>query len=172
MSADVNDAPRPIFIIGAPRSGTSVTTWCIGQHHNVAALEETSWIAVLGLGLRAAYQVGTDRGDRSHLSAEGIERHAFMARFGRTVHELVREAFESGAAKYREMGREDPLTLQGDPPQPIALIRRADDPKLRWVDGTPFNSMHAWGLHLMFPEARWVHIPEGSDCRGPLPDPL
>ena len=41
--------PRPIFIIGAPRSGTSITTWVLGQHPNIQTMPETGWIASMGV---------------------------------------------------------------------------------------------------------------------------
>ena len=32
---------KPVFIIGSPRSGTSILTWALGQHPNLYPLEET-----------------------------------------------------------------------------------------------------------------------------------
>ena len=35
---------RPIFVVGSPRSGTSILTWCLGQHPNIIPLEESGWM--------------------------------------------------------------------------------------------------------------------------------
>jgi hypothetical protein len=156
--SDGEKARRPIFIIGSPRSGTSILTWCIGQHANILVLEETNWIAFLALGARFAHDAGSNRGEHTHLSACGIERESFFAEIGRAVDRIVVQSSEVRLAELRRKGREDPGSLVSDPPQPFAYLRSADDPKERWVDGTPYNSIHSWGIHLFFPEARFVHI--------------
>jgi hypothetical protein len=35
---------KPIFIVGAPRSGTSILAWCLGQHPNILPQEESNWL--------------------------------------------------------------------------------------------------------------------------------
>ncbi len=35
---------RPIFVVGSPRSGTSILTWCLGQHPNIFPVPESNWI--------------------------------------------------------------------------------------------------------------------------------
>jgi hypothetical protein len=61
-------AARPIFIIGAPRSGTSITTWALGQHPNIQPMPETAWIASLAVGGYLSHVKGSERGRYSHLS--------------------------------------------------------------------------------------------------------
>ncbi len=62
---------HPIFIIGAPRSGTSILTWCLGQHSNIQLIEETSWIARMGLRLREIWALGVANNSHSHLGSLG-----------------------------------------------------------------------------------------------------
>src|SRR5438132_878091 len=80
---------RPVFVVGAPRSGTSVLTWSLGQHSNLLSLEETDWLARLVVDLGAAYELGTARGDRSHLSSMGITTEALFESVGRSVDGLI-----------------------------------------------------------------------------------
>ena len=136
--------PRPIFIIGSPRSGTSVFTWAVGQHPNLLPIEETSWLARAATDLGVAYSIGSARGERSHLSAAGISRAEMFELSGRAFNELVVRGGERA-----EIGEADDA---------FAVRRAATDPKRRWVDGTPENSFAVYGIHLLFPEARFVHL--------------
>ena len=65
---------KPIFIVGSPGSGTSILSWCLGQHPNIIALEESGWMGDLGINLAIYYQTGTARGDYSLLSSMGVEK--------------------------------------------------------------------------------------------------
>lgn len=136
--------PRPVFVIGSPRSGTSVLTWCLGQHPNLLALEETVWLAKAVVELGVVHAAGSDRGERSHLSAAGIGLEAFLAETGR--------AFDRISLAHR-----DRLPVAGESDD-FALRRSPEDPKARWVDGTPENSFVVLGLHLLFPQARFIHL--------------
>ena len=147
----VLDEPRPLFVIGSPRSGTSVLTWCLGQHPNLYPLEETVWFGRFHEGLDGAFELGSSRGDRSHLSAEGVARSTFFRAFGRTVHELVMD----------HRRRPDAPVAPGTA---FARMRHPDDPKARWVDGTPENSFFVNRLVELFPEARFIHLLREPDA--------
>ncbi|MEO7724865.1 MAG: sulfotransferase, partial [Chthoniobacterales bacterium] len=68
----------PVFIVGSPRSGTSILTWCLGQHPNLLGLEESNWMAPFAVDLAVAFRRGSARGERSQLSSMGMERDHFM----------------------------------------------------------------------------------------------
>src|SRR2546427_10785508 len=80
---------KPIFIVGSPRSGTSILTWCLGQHSNILVQEESNWIGRLAVQIGAAYELGTARGERSQLSALDVSRADFFARFGASINQLI-----------------------------------------------------------------------------------
>jgi hypothetical protein len=142
---ETTETPRPILIIGSPRSGTSILTWALGQHPNVYPLEETVWFGRFHRGLEQGFTIGSSRGDLSQLSAMGITRERFMQAFGRTADALIRE---------HRVWPERPVR----PGTAFARARRPDDPKERWVDGTPENSFFVPGLAELFPEARFIHL--------------
>jgi hypothetical protein len=130
---------KPIFIVGSPRSGTSILTWCLGQHANIFPVPESNWMGEFGLNVAASYQMGIARGDRTILSAMDISREEFFANFGQSINDLIlrhRLALE----KKRKMTR---------PPT---------EPKMRWVDGTPEYSLHIYALRKLFPEAVFIHV--------------
>ena len=53
---------KPIFVVGSPRSGTSILTWCIGQHPNILPQEESNWLGPFAVDAAVGYQRGSERG--------------------------------------------------------------------------------------------------------------
>lgn len=154
-----NDKIRPVFIIGAPRSGTSIMTWVLGQHPNIQPMPETSWIASMAVAGIISHKKGGERGKFSSLSNVKWPAEPFLRRIGESIHQIVCDVFEERCQQiygnYKKQGR-----LLEDPSKPIKnrhLRRHIDDQKTRWVDGTPFNTMFIWGLATMFPAAKFIH---------------
>ena len=93
------------------------------------------------------YQRGSERGKRGQLSANFIEREEFLERFGETIDQLIlshRKQFES-----RQAGSTVPH---------FKVSRFSEEPKSRWVDGTPENCFYICGLRKLFPKAQFVHL--------------
>ena len=80
---------KPIFIVGSPRSGTSILAWCLGQHPNLFPVPESSWMGDFAVNLAIAHQVGSARGIFSVLSAMGISRDEFFGHIGRSINSLI-----------------------------------------------------------------------------------
>src|SRR5262245_33238081 len=80
---------KPIFVVGSPRSGTSILTWCLGHHPNLFPVPESNWMGDFAANVAVAHQIGSARGDYSILSAMGIRDDEFFAAFGRSINELV-----------------------------------------------------------------------------------
>lgn len=135
---------RPIFIIGSPRSGTSILTWSLGQHPNLYPLEETVWFGPFGRWAETAFEMGASRDKRSQLSAMGITRERFMRGLGEAIDAMILEHRSWPAQAVAE-------------DTSFAVVRRPDDPKQRWVDGTPENSNCVDQLHALFPDACFIH---------------
>jgi hypothetical protein len=150
---DMMNTGGPVFVIGSPRSGTSILTWCLGQHPNILPLEETTWFSHLALTLQACFEEGSARGARSQLSAMRIGRDQLFATVGEALSDMIvgqRGSYERAAAEAR---------LSAGNPYPDLLVSRSPaDPKKRWIDGTPEYSLSAYGLRLLFPDARFIHI--------------
>jgi hypothetical protein len=130
---------KPIFVVGSPRSGTSILTWCLGQHPNIFPVPESNWMADFAASVAISYQIGTARGDRTILSGMNIARDEFFAHFGVSINDLI-------------------LSHREDLDRKRKVTRSPSEPKTRWVDGTPEYSLHIYALRKLFPEAVFIHI--------------
>jgi hypothetical protein len=144
---------RPIFVVGSPRSGTSVLTWCLGQHPNIIALEESGWMGDLAIDLAIYYQIGTKRSDYSLLSSMDVKEEEFFSTFGKSINDIIlRHRGELSKKQWQRMAGAE--AVMG----PETQAKLAADAKKRWVDGTPEYSLHICGLRKLFPEALFIHI--------------
>ncbi len=138
---------KPIFIVGSGRSGSSVLTYCLGQHPNILFQEESDWLGPFSIDAAVSYWRGSARGARGQLSAIGVGREEFLALFGQGINKLIfshREHFQRRRAQW-------------DVP-PFTISRSPDEAKSRWVDGAPENSFYICGLRKLFPEALFIHL--------------
>jgi hypothetical protein len=134
-----NDVNKPVFVVGSPRSGTSILTWCLGQHPNMFPVPESNWMGDFAVHLAVGHGVGSARGDRTILSAMDIGRDEFFTRFGCSINQLI-------LAHRQDLERKRKMT------------RPSSNPKTRWVDGTPEYSVHIFALRKLFPDALFIHI--------------
>jgi hypothetical protein len=142
---------KPIFIVSSGRSGSTILTWCLGQHPNIVPQEESNWLGPFAIDAAIGYERGTARGERGQLSANFIEREELLSRFGQTINQLI-------LSHRRQFENMDLRQKAGWYPPPFNVSRSVDEPKSRWVDGTPENSFYICGLRKLFPQALFVHL--------------
>lgn len=81
---------RGVFIIGCPRSGTSVFAWALAQHENFWTSAESDYLLQLfGNGhVRGAYKQAYERPDRGWLKLHGVDFPEFAATIGLGAEQL------------------------------------------------------------------------------------
>lgn len=136
MSA--RDDRGPIFVVGAPRSGTRLLAWSLGQHSAMRTVLDASWVGALTPELAAAYHHAAVPSGRSQVALAGTSRDDFFRAFGPPIEEAL--GFGQG----------------NDGPGVNGQDRAT--PRPRWVDGTPENALHVYALSRVFPSARFIHV--------------
>ena len=149
----MQDEIKPIFVVGSPRSGTSIVAWCLGHHPNIFPVPESNWMGDFAVNVAVAHRIGCARGGYSILSAMNIRDDEFFAAFGQSINKLILEH-----RRDLEINRENSNNPSRVNLQWLEATRMAAGPKARWVDGTPEYSFHICGLRKLFPEARFVHV--------------
>lgn len=144
----------PIFVVGSPRSGTSILTWCLGQHANILPQEESGWMGDFAVSLDAHHKVGYKRGARSQLSAMGIDQAEFFKSMGDGINHMILRHRSDLEERSRSVAEQDPTQVH----TAFNVSKFSSDPKTRWVDGTPEYSLYICGLKKLFPDARFIHI--------------
>jgi hypothetical protein len=131
--------------VGSPRSGTSILTWCLGQHPNIFPVPESNWMGEFAVNIASSYQIGTARDSRSILSAMDISPDEFFINFGQTINDLI-------------LAHRKALERKRDLEGTLKRKHSTSEPKARWIDGTPEYSLHIHGLRKLFPGALFIHI--------------
>jgi len=130
---------KPVFVVGSPRSGTSILTWCLGQHPNMFPVPESNWMGDFAISVAIGHQIGAARGDRSILSAMDVSQDELFAILGRSINDLI-------------------LRHRKDLERKRQVTSEESERKGRWVDGTPEYSFHICGLRKLFPKALFIHL--------------
>src|SRR4029077_12014687 len=185
MHEEIN---KPIFVVGSPRSGTSILAWCLGHHPTIFPSPESNWMGDFAVNVAKSYRVGAARGIFSILSAMGISRDEFFSHIGRSINSLVlkhrgdldrkrlmiavqRLLKEEGPYLGEVTGELDAATsaairhygvanglLYSELVDSLRTAASDSEYKTRWVDQTPEYSFHICGLRKLFPCALFIHI--------------
>ena len=86
MNLEVCD--RPVFVVGAPRSGTSMMQWALRQHPELWGGQESDYLVPLLADLDDVYAHGTVRGKLHWLSGQQVGHEEFLRHIGYGINSL------------------------------------------------------------------------------------
>jgi hypothetical protein len=149
-------ANKPIFVVGCPRSGTTLLTLMLHSHSRIAMPPETRFVLTM---LRRRHEFGDlrERGNRR---------------------KLARAITRSRGLRIRDLGvdrKQLRRTIVDGPPTLGSAIgasfrayaARFDKP--RWGDKRPSHFRNIDAIHALFPEAQFIHlIRDARDCAASL----
>src|SRR5439155_3613290 len=104
MPSLVERMNKPIFIVSSGRSGSTILTWCLGQHPNIIPQEESDWLGPFAIDAAVGYERGTARSEWGQLSANFIQRDELLLRLGEAINGLIlshRAQFENTVLRER-----------------------------------------------------------------------
>ena len=130
---------RPFFIVGNPRSGTTLLRFMLASHPRMWVPDETGFVPFL--------RVSPDR----TLSPADTAR--VLRRIGRLNLEWSDTAVAASAAV-----REKRILRLGDLLDTLYRTRMADSGAARWGDKTPGYLLHVPLIARIFPRAQFIHL--------------
>lgn len=92
--------PNPVFVVGCPRSGTSVLSHSLAQHAELWLGEESDFLGPLIQRVRDVHAFGTQRGKYHWLSAQGVGYEELLRYIGMGVNALYTQ--RSGGLRWIE----------------------------------------------------------------------
>lgn len=131
------------FIVGCPRSGTTLVRAMLDSHPHFWIANEPGFILPL---VRRRHRYGVGRTFQAHRLADGIVRAQSFRRLGLSE-ELVRNCLESSDSNRLE-----------DAIRSLFAAAALDAGKRAWGLKNPNDVLHIRQLAGAFPEARFIHV--------------
>ncbi len=85
---NINVCDNPIFVLGPPRSGTSMMQWALRQHPRLWGGQESDFLIPLVRHLRESFEFGNQRGKLHWLSGQGVSWEEFLYHVGLGINSL------------------------------------------------------------------------------------
>lgn len=129
---------RPFFVVGCPRSGTTLLRFMLASHSRLWIPDETGFLPFLG--------VPPDRPLEGRELRRAALRAAALNRDWRDAVERVLEVERGSTATLGEL-------VDG-----LYRFRMEGSGARRWGDKTPLYVLHLPALAAIFPEAQFLHV--------------
>ncbi|MHC3468540.1 sulfotransferase family protein [Streptomyces sp. 7R007] len=152
MATTAPTSVRPLFVLGCPRSGTTLLQLMLHAHPRIALPPETRFV-LPAYERRLSFGDLRDAGNRARLA------RWITGRKETRFHELGLDA-----GRVAERIADGPPTLGSA--LGITLKSYADSHgKVRWGDKRPAYALHVEEILRLFPTAQFVHlVRDGRDC--------
>ncbi len=143
--------PHPVFIIGAPRSGTSILALAIAQLPVFKLTLDPSWLPNLSSALHLAFASVEETETVDDLHIQRIDTEQFAAHFGAAAHDLLLHGIDPAVAAPFEDERLRQLRTQ---------VERTSTRVLSEGD---MLAARGFDLHRLFPHAKFIHVLRDPD---------
>lgn len=153
FASDIQPVPRPTFVLGSYRSGTSALTWAIGQHPDIFSLEETSWLPHVAFAAQTAHK-SAEFAARSANDIYDVSVREISRALAQAMHALIINNCRMLSLGGCALSTEAPTA----PLPRTQVVGSRFAPKRQWVDGSPENANYAHILSEFYPEARFVGV--------------
>lgn len=154
---DTGRSDGPIFVVGCPRSGTTLLQYILRAHPRISmATGESHFVVPLSRRLHEFGELSSPGGQEAVLKAMEAQSREFLETDLHGIHydrrRLVDRFQELGVSSYPEIV--DALFMEN----------ARGEGKARWADKTPWYVLHMDRLLALFPGARFLHlIRDGRD---------
>ncbi|HEX7292072.1 MAG TPA: glycosyltransferase [Conexibacter sp.] len=128
--------PRPVFVIGAQRSGVSALAWALGQHPGIPAAIDTAWMAELAKELPQIH---------ARTRPEGFGPERFSRVFGRAAASLIGDKLERWVDGAPELTENVAMLARLFPDARFVHVVRESDAVVRSLADPPLGSAGATG---------------------------
>jgi glycosyltransferase involved in cell wall biosynthesis len=128
--------PRPVFVIGAPRSGVSALAWALGQHPAIPAAIDTAWMGELARELPAIH---------ARTQPDGFGSERFSRVFGRAAASLIGDKLERWVDGAPEHTTDVAVLARLFPDARFIHVVRESDAVVRSLADPPLGSAGATG---------------------------
>lgn len=137
---------HPIFIVGCPRSGTTLLQSLLATQPDVVSFPETRFFELFDSKEKPAHLANWKEAIASFEATSGT---SFLSEFMNSVSDQP----NGEAADWRKQVFENLIYLIIKDQVPEAIVE-----KLRWVEKTPFHVFHLDTIHSLYPESKIVNI--------------
>jgi len=149
-----NVSDRPIFLLGAYRSGTSISTWAVGSHPNLLPIDETGWLHHFIYGNQAAFK-NAQLGPESVINTLNLKENDFLRYFGKAMLRYQHAVYSNGI----ELINQRRLSGLEKKYHPLFIRKRTPlSPVKRLIGGAPENSTLCHLLSEVFQGAKFIYI--------------
>jgi hypothetical protein len=146
----INQAKEPLFIVGAPRSGTTLLTSFLASHPNIISGAETQFFNKIGIGTKS---LNAALKDKNWPTAAVALMEKRLTLSGQSVLDLY-EKTPDYLMKFLS-ARQPSLKAMLES---IVVPENFDSTQIRWLEKTPNHLNHLTELGESFPNAKIILI--------------
>jgi hypothetical protein len=129
----------PVFVVGCPRSGTTLVQTMLDSHPRLSVIYEANFLVDIPLGLRSSLANASEALTLAEAHPNS-RAHSFDARTARAI--------------CKELG----ITDAAGAMRVLAASQALAQGKKRWGNKTPKAFLHLAELAIVYPDAQFIHV--------------